>query len=273
MAGAYATFAARGVHCDVRPVTEILNSNGKTIASYPKDCEQLLPTATADAVNDILRGVQEPGGFGYSAGLALNQPSAGKTGTINENMAVWFMGYTPNLVTASMIAGANSKGEWITLNGQSLGGGYVASAFGSTVAGPMWGDAMKVIQKWLPDTDFATPDPTAIQGRMVAVPSLYGYSPAQAADILRQAGLNPVVGPQVNSNASYGTVAFTSPGSGSQIGTGSSVTMYISNGTPEPAPQPRNDGGGNGGGGNGGGGNGNGGGNDKPGNGRGRGNR
>jgi membrane peptidoglycan carboxypeptidase len=273
MAGAYATFAARGVHCDVRPVTEILNSNGKTIASYPKDCEQLLPTATADAVNDILRGVQEPGGSGYSAGLALNQPSAGKTGTINENMAVWFMGYTPNLVTASMIAGANSKGEWITLNGQSLGGGYVASAFGSTVAGPMWGDAMKVIQKWLPDTDFATPDPTAIQGRMVAVPSLYGYSPAQAADILRQAGLNPVVGPQVNSNASYGTVAFTSPGSGSQIGTGSSVTMYISNGTPEPAPQPRNDGGGNGGGGNGGGGNGNGGGNDKPGNGRGRGNR
>ncbi len=260
MAGAYATFAARGVHCDVRPVTEVLNSNGKTIASYPKNCEQLLPTATADAVNDILRGVQEPGGFGYPA-LALNQPSAGKTGTINDNMAVWFMGYTPNLVTASMIAGANSKGEWITLNGQSLGGGYVATAFGSTVAGPMWGDAMKVIQKWLPDTDFSTPDPTAIQGRMVAVPSVYGYSPSQAAAILRRAGLNPVVGPQVNSGAGYGTVAFTSPGSGSQIGTGSTVTMYISNGTPEPAPKPKpkNDGGG-------------GGGNDKPGNGRGRGN-
>jgi membrane peptidoglycan carboxypeptidase len=267
MAGAYATFAARGVHCDVRPVTEVLNSNGKTIASYPKTCEQLLPTATADAVNDILRGVQEPGGFGYPA-LALNQPSAGKTGTINENMAVWFMGYTPNLVTAAMIAGANSKGEWITLNGQTLGGGYVASAFGSTVAGPMWGDAMKVIQQWLPDTDFSTPDPTAIEGRMVAVPSVYGYSPSQAADILRRAGLNPVVGPQVNSSASYGTVAFTSPGSGSQIGTGSAVTMYVSNGTPEPAPQPkpRNDGGGGNGGGGGGGGN------DKPGRGHGRGN-
>jgi membrane peptidoglycan carboxypeptidase len=281
MAGAYATFAARGVHCDVRPVTEVLNSNGKVIESYPKSCEQLLPTATADAVNDILRGVQEPGGFGYGAGLALEQPSAGKTGTINENMAVWFMGYTPNLVTAAMIAGANSDGEWITLNGQTVGGTYISSAFGSTVAGPMWGDAMKVIQRWLPDQDFATPDPTAIEGRLISVPSVYGYSPSQAAAILRRAGLNPVVGPQVNSSSSYGTVAFTSPGSGSQIATGSTITLYISNGTPEPPPPTNNDGGNNdgGGGGNGGGGGGNndggggGGGGDKPGNGGGRGNR
>jgi membrane peptidoglycan carboxypeptidase len=267
MAAAYATFAGRGVHCAPRPVTEVLNSNGKVIESYPKECEQLLPTATADAVNDILRGVQEPGGFGYEAGLGLQQPSAGKTGTINSNRAVWFMGYTPNLVTAAMIAGANSKGEWITLNGQTVGGSYITSAFGSTVAGPMWGDAMKVIQQWLPDTDFSVPDPTAIQGRLVTVPSVYGYSPSQAADLLRRAGLNPVVGPQVNSSSAYGTVAFLSPGSGTQIATGSTVTMYVSNGTPEPAPS--GGGGGGGGGGNGGGG----GGNDKPGNGRGRGNR
>jgi hypothetical protein len=123
----------------------------------------------------------------------------------------------------------------------------------------MWGDAMKVIQQWLPDTDFSVPDPTAIQGRLVTVPSVYGYSPSEAADILRRAGLNPVVGPQVNSSSSYGTVAFLSPGSGTQIATGSTVTMYISNGTPEP---PSGGGGGGGGGGN-----------DKPGHGRGRGHR
>ena len=268
MAGAYATFAARGVHCAPRPVTEVLNSNGKVIESYPEQCEQLLPTATADAVNDILRGVQEPGGFGYGAGLALSQPSAGKTGTINGNKAVWFVGYTPNLATASMIAGANSFGEWITLNSQTVGGRYITSAFGSTNAGPMWGDAMKVIEQWLPDTDFSVPDPTAIQGRLVTVPSVYGYSPTEAAGILRRAGLNPVVGPQVNSSSAYGTVAYLSPGSGAQIGTGSTVTMYISNGTPEPVRH--GGGGGGGGGGNDGGG---GGGNDKPGNGRGRGNR
>jgi membrane peptidoglycan carboxypeptidase len=239
MAGAYATFAARGVYCAPRPVTEILNSNGKAIETYPQQCKQLMPTAVADAVNDILRGVQEPGGFGYGAGINLTQPSAGKTGTINSNMAVWFMGYTPDLATASMIAGANSQGEWITLNGQTIGGQFVASAFGSTNAGPMWGDAMKAIEPMLPDTNFSVPDPTAIQGRLVTVPSVYGFDPSSAAAALRQAGLNPVVGPMVNSDNSYGSVAFLSPGSGTQVGTGSTITMYISNGVPDtPAPPP-----------------------------------
>ena len=241
MAGAYATFAARGVYCAPRPVTEILNSNGKAIQSYPQQCKQLLPTAVADAVNDVLRGVQEPGGFGYGAGINLSQPSAGKTGTINENMSVWFIGYTPDLATASMIAGANSKGEWITLNGQTIGGQFVASAFGSTNAGPMWGDAMKAIEPILPDTNFSVPDPTAIQGRLVTVPSVYGFSPSSAADALRKAGLNPVVGPMVNSGNSYGSVAYLSPGSGTQVGTGSTITMYISNGVPDTPPPPPSD--------------------------------
>src|SRR3954452_2334556 len=149
MAEAYATVAARGLHCSSRPVTAILDSEGRTLKEYSKDCKQVMPKGTADAVNDILRGVQETG-FGAQAGINLPQPSAGKTGTIDDNMAVWFCGYTPNLATASMIAGANSLGHWITLNGQTLKGGYVATAHGSTTAGPMWGDAMQVIQQWLP---------------------------------------------------------------------------------------------------------------------------
>ena len=230
MAGAYATFAARGVFCEPRPVTEVLNSNGEPIQTYPEKCKQLLPTAVADAVNDVLRGVQEPGGFGYGAGINLSQPSAGKTGTINGNRAVWFVGYTPDLATASMIAGANAQGEWVTLNGQTIGPSFVASAAGSTLAGPMWGDAMKAIEPLLPDTDFNPPDPTAIQGQMVTVPSVGGLSPADAANQLRTVGLNPVVGPQVDSGYPYGTVAFLSPGSGTQIASGSTVTIYVSNG-------------------------------------------
>ena len=116
MASAYATFAARGKHCENRPVTQILNSEGKVFKNYKKDCDQVMQEKTADTVNDILRGVMQPGGFGQA--LALNKPSAGKTGTINSNMAVWFNGYTPALATAAMIAGANQQGHWITLNGQ-----------------------------------------------------------------------------------------------------------------------------------------------------------
>ena len=35
---------------------------------------------------------------------------------------MWFVGYTPNLATAAMIAGANSEGQPIPLAGQSVGG-------------------------------------------------------------------------------------------------------------------------------------------------------
>jgi membrane peptidoglycan carboxypeptidase len=272
MAEAYATFAARGVHCAARPVTEIRNSAGKAIETYPKQCQQVLRTDVADAVNDILRGVQEGGGFGATAGLALEQPSAGKTGTTNGNRAVWFIGYTPNMAAASMIAGANAQGHWRTLNGQTVGGVYISGAHGSTNAGPVWGDAMKAIQQYLPDENFGSPNPQTIDGQSVSVPSLYGSSIAAAAASLRQAGFTPVIGPTVDSSYSAGTVAYLSPSSGSQQTTGSTVTIYVSDGTPYVAPQPTNDsGGGGGGGGNGGGGGGGGGGDGGGGNGNGNG--
>ncbi len=232
MAAAYATFPARGEYCEPRPVSRILSSSGKVIAEYSDSCRQVLPTAVADAVNDVLRGVQEPGGFGYGAGLSLGQPSAGKTGTINDNKAVWYVGYTPTLSTASMIAGANNLGHPISLNGQYVGGDYISRAFGSTEAGPMWGDAMKAVTDLLDDEDFVAPDPTEIQGRLTTIPSVAGMSTSEASARLREAGFVPEVGPYVDSGAEKGTVAYTSPGSGATLGSGTLVTMYVSDGTP-----------------------------------------
>jgi membrane peptidoglycan carboxypeptidase len=252
MAGVYATFAARGQFCEPRPVVSVKNSAGRTIEDYPRKCNQLLRSDVADAVNDILKGVQEPGGFGYDAGLALSQQSAGKTGTTSDNKAVWFDGYTPNLATVAMIAGANSKGHPLSLNGQTVGGVYIQGAHGSTTAGPMWGDAMKVIADYLPDETFSPPNPQTIAGRTVTVPSLGGQSTDAAAAALRQAGFTPVVGPSVNSSYASGTVAYLSPGSGTSVPTGSTVTIYVSNGTPyvapaSPTPQaPQNNGNGRG---------------------------
>ena len=67
---------------------------------------------------------------------------------------MWFVGYTPNLATAAMIAGANQEGQPIPLAGQTVGGSFIASASGSGIAGPMWGDAMRVIEQWLDDATF-----------------------------------------------------------------------------------------------------------------------
>jgi membrane peptidoglycan carboxypeptidase len=155
MAEAYATFAARGNACKARPVTKILNPDGSVFKNYPKDCSQVMAQDTADRVNDILRGVMAPGGFGSA--LNINKQSAGKTGTTQGNVAVWFNGYTPAVATAAMIAGANSNGIPMSLNGQRVGGSYIGTAHGSTVAGPMWSAAMRDVQDLLPSAYFTRP--------------------------------------------------------------------------------------------------------------------
>jgi membrane peptidoglycan carboxypeptidase len=230
LADAYATFAARGLHCDPRPVVSIDDSNGHQLKTYPQQCQQVIAAPVADAVNDVLRGVQSPTGFG--AALQLNQESAAKTGTNDNNMAVWYMGYTPNLATCAMVAGANRLGHWITLNNQVLGGAYTATAHGSTTAGPMWYDAMRIIQNYLPDATFTPPNGNEVNGVLTTVPDVGGQPYDAAAQQLRQAGFTVVDGGYRDSGYPKDTVAYTDPQGGSQVASGTSITIYRSDGTP-----------------------------------------
>jgi membrane peptidoglycan carboxypeptidase len=242
LADAYATFAARGLYCAPRPVTSIDDAVGNQLKTYPQQCQQVIAAPVADAVNDVLRGVMAPGGFGEN--LLLNQEAAAKTGTNDNNMSVWFMGYTPNLSTASMIAGANSLGHWITLNGQTIGGVYTDVAHGSTTAGPMWYDAMKVIQQWLPNATFTPPSGEDVNGVLTTVPDVGGESYDTAEQQLKAAGFDVVNAGERDSGYPKGTVAYTSPSAGTQVASGTTVTVYLSDGTP--APPPRHHGGGHG---------------------------
>jgi membrane peptidoglycan carboxypeptidase len=250
LADAYATFAARGLHCDPRPVVSIDDSNGHQLKTYPQQCQQVIAAPVADAVNDVLRGVQSPSGFG--AALLLNQESAAKTGTNDDNMSVWYMGYTPNLATASMIAGANSLGHWITLNGQLLNGAYVPTAHGSTTAGPMWYDAMRVIQNYLPDATFTPPNGNEVNGVLTTVPDVSGQPFRAAEQQLRAAGFVVADGGYRDSGYPQDTVAYTDPQGGTQVASGTTVTIYRSDGTPYvPPPKHHHRGGGDHGPGNG----------------------
>ncbi len=256
MAEAYATFAARGEHCEARPVTAIEDAQGNTLKEYAESCNQVMENAVADTVNDILKGVMEPGGFGQN--ISTPQPDAGKTGTTQEGKAVWFVGYTPNLATSAMIAGANSEGQPIPLSGVSVAGSPLYDVSGSGTAGPMWGKAMGVVAQWLDDESFTTPDINALLDQGGTVPSVGGLSVKTATRIIEDAGFSVIVGPEANSSYPEGTVAFTDPGTGESYFDGAPVTLYLSTGYVP--PPPKNNGGGNnnnnGGGGNGGGGNG-----------------
>jgi len=154
MAEAYATFAARGLHCASRPVTQILDSTGNVVKDYPTSCTQVMEERYADAVSDVLRGVLE-GGFASAQRLAV--PAAGKTGTTNEGRSVWFVGYTPHVATAVMLGGLDDVGRPDSLEGVSVGGTPIYGASGSGFAAPIWGDAMRAITAGAAYDDFEYP--------------------------------------------------------------------------------------------------------------------
>jgi membrane peptidoglycan carboxypeptidase len=246
MASAYATFAGRGMYCEPRPIAKIEDANGNVLKEYKPECERVLPETVADAVNDVLKGVVGPGGFGEA--LNPGQASAGKTGTTSSNKAVWFVGYTPNLAGAATVAGvAPRTGNPISLDSVPIAG-YVRSTSGSGTAGPIWGDAMAQIAPLLEDKEFVRPSPEQVAGILTTVPSVSGLSVDDARAALEEAGFAVAVGSEVNSTISEGLVAYSYPGSGSQVGAGNTITIYPSTGyVPPPPKKDKKGNGGNGG--------------------------
>jgi beta-lactam-binding protein with PASTA domain len=108
---------------------------------------------------------------------------------------------------------------------------------------------MHVIQQWLPNTDFVAPNGQDINGVLSTVPDVAGLPYDQAAQQLRQAGYTVADGGYRSSGYAKDTVAYTSPAGGSQAASGSTITIYRSDGTPYVPPQHHH--GGNGGPGNG----------------------
>jgi membrane peptidoglycan carboxypeptidase len=154
MAEAYATFAARGLHCASRPVTQILYANGSVAKNYDPQCTQVLPQNVADAVSDVLRGVIEGG---FASAQQLTVAAAGKTGTTQEQKAVWFCGYTAHYAAAATIAGIDPEGRPDSLVGKTIDGNYIYEASGSGFAAPIWGDALKPLTAGMPYDNFTYP--------------------------------------------------------------------------------------------------------------------
>ena len=154
MAEAYATFAARGMHCASRPVTEITDSAGNVLQDYEPQCTQVIPQNVADAVSDVLRGVIEGG---FASAQQLTVAAAGKTGTTQEQKAVWFCGYTAHYAAAATIAGIDPEGRPDSLVGKTIDGTYIYEASGSGFAAPIWGDALRPLTAGQPYDDFVYP--------------------------------------------------------------------------------------------------------------------
>lgn len=132
MARAYAVFASGGKEVYPRIISYITDSEGRVLADYRDEArnierKQLIRPETAEIMTSLLHDVVEKG-TGKAARIPGRQVS-GKTGTTNRNTDAWFVGYTPELVTAIHVGYDRIR---------SLGPGGT----GGSIAAPVWGRYM-----------------------------------------------------------------------------------------------------------------------------------
>ncbi len=233
MAESVATLAARGNHCEPYPVTEVLDRNGEVLLAPEPVCAQVLDPKWADAATFALAGVMEPGGTG--AGVALDRPAAGKTGTTNSNVAVWFVGFTPNLASAVYVGNPDSNNY--PLDDVTIGGQFYDTVFGSSLPGPIWQESMTAALAGKPVVAFTPPPEESLQGRPVRVPDVRGLPTNEAIDRLEDSGFRVSVAPnRYFSDYPRETIAHTEPGPGANTAAGSTIRIFISGGPQGPPP-------------------------------------
>jgi membrane peptidoglycan carboxypeptidase len=150
LSAAYAAFAAHGVYCPPRPVTEIVDVRGEPVPLPPQHCTQALDPEIADTVTSVLRGnVDGPSRSRTGARASIGRPAAGKTGSTNGSRAAWFAGYTPRLSAAVWVG----KPEPEPLQRITIGGRYFAQVYGGSLPAPAWGSAMRQILDGTPVLD------------------------------------------------------------------------------------------------------------------------
>jgi membrane peptidoglycan carboxypeptidase len=238
MAGAMATFAAHGLYCPVTAVLRILDRDRHVISAPRPQCRQVLDPGLADTETRVLQGViNNPSGTAYGV-ASLGRPAAGKTGTMDNFISAWFVGYTPNLAAAVAVGDPNG-GQHDPMINVTINGQQYPYVFGATIPAPIWQLAMSGALAGTPVQQFAPASSRYEFGKMVMVPDVSGLSPAQAVAAIDAAGLSASVQPgQVPSSSPAGTVAFTAPSAGARVPVTSVVDIYVSNGHPSASPSP-----------------------------------
>lgn len=102
MAEAYATIANGGTHYDATPILRVTDASGNVLIdnSNPQG-ERVLSKEVAHAAEQVMESVVNTSeGTGTAARLSSGQVVAGKTGTQETAMDIWFCGITPQLSVA-----------------------------------------------------------------------------------------------------------------------------------------------------------------------------
>ena len=146
MASAYGTFANKGVHVKPTAIVKILDRDGNVLedASTLEKEEtktRVMSEREAYEMTTMLEGVID---HGIGTAAAIGRPAAGKTGTTDDNKDAWFVGYTPDIVTA----------VWI---GDDTGSHSLGEIYGGTIPAEIWKDYMSSATSDESGGDFSAP--------------------------------------------------------------------------------------------------------------------
>jgi penicillin-binding protein 1A len=122
MASAYSTFANSGTHMEpylVEKLTKDDKGKDTLLEEHRPLGEEVLSRDEAAVVTEALRGVTESGTASYYHDLEaeIGRLSAGKTGTSNEFIDAWFIGFIPQLSTSVWVGYPNERRSMVNING------------------------------------------------------------------------------------------------------------------------------------------------------------
>lgn len=123
LVSAYSSFSNEGIRVESQGIRYIENRNGETLFTENQKKTQPITSGMAHIVTSLLQSVVREGTA--KKVRSLGRPTAGKTGTTNNYVDAWFLGYTPKLLT----------GVWVGKdNDEPLG----RNETGSRTAIPIW---------------------------------------------------------------------------------------------------------------------------------------
>lgn len=144
---AYGIFANNGKKHTVASILKVEDTRGKILYEWKaEDGEQVLDPGVAATISNVLSD-DSARAYIFGAGSALTlpgRPVAAKTGTTNNYVDGWIVGYTPSLVTGVWVGNSNNK---------PMKYGYG----GSRMAGEVWNYFMRESLKGTPVEKFPTP--------------------------------------------------------------------------------------------------------------------
>lgn len=143
LTSAYSAFANLGSLIKPTAITNIKSRSGEVLFTAAPEITQPITPGTAHIITSLMQSVIQNGTA--TKVKALNRPVAGKTGTTNNYVDAWFMGYTPELVT----------GVWV---GKDIDEPLGRNETGSRAAIPIWLQFMQEVLANEPIRNFPVPN-------------------------------------------------------------------------------------------------------------------